>query len=798
MPTATTGRRHGSLATRAAGTGLGLVLSLGLVLIATGGSALGQADQGRTPAKKDSPLRTKPKDVTLTPSVSKAEAKPGETVTYKVSAKLNAHWHIYTYAKAQQGDGPRNTQFDFFDTAGLALAGDWTASRDPIRKKEPAFPQIDAVEFYEDEITWSIDLKVPDDATPGPRTLRCQASYQICDASKCSFPGRWTLPDVVVNVVGSNAQAAAVVATAKAVPVSDSTTTGSAQPKKKDTPAALKPKSVRWTTALDPNEAKPGQTVTYKVTAQVDPGYHIYDYVKEQPAQGPAYTQFDLFDTAGLNPAGDWTPDQPPQVKEEPAFNNMVVSFFEGSVTWSIPLKVPDSAPAGPKTVRCQAAYQICDATSCSPAGQWTLPDASLNVLKVATSVAVAPATPPAVTPKPAEITPNVAALPPPAEAPKRAVSEVEQTAQQGIIPLMIASALGGLLALVMPCVWPMVPITVNFFVKQGQKNKGKTTGLAIIYCLAIIGVFTSVGVLCSFFLSATALPRLANNPWLNFFVAGLFFAFGLSLLGLFEIRLPNFLLNASAQGESRGGLVGVMFMALTLTITSFTCTFPVVGGLLVMASTGQFFYPIIGLATFSTVLALPFFLLALSPGMLSKMPKSGDWMNAVKVVGGLIEIGAAFKFLNTAELYFVTPEDAWINAPFILTAWVVLAAVCGFYLLGFFRTDHDHEEIKIGPGRMIVGTSFLGLALFLAPALFGRPPQNPIWGRLVGLLPPDVSRLSAPTGARAARSSPRRSTPPRTTRRSRSARKNASTASGGASATRKRWSGPGPRTSPC
>jgi thiol:disulfide interchange protein DsbD len=302
-----------------------------------------------------------------------------------------------------------------------------------------------------------------------------------------------------------------------------------------------------------------------------------------------------------------------------------------------------------------------------------------------------------------------------------------------------------------------MVPITVNFFVKQGEKTKRKPTGLAIAYCLAIVGVFTAVGVLCSFFVSAAALPRLANNPWLNFAVAGLFLAFGLSLLGLFEIRLPSALLNASARGESRGGLIGVMFMALTLTITSFTCTFPVVGGLLVMAARGEFFYPIIGLATFATVLALPFFLLALAPGLLSSLPRSGDWMNAVKVVGGLIEIGAALKFLNTAELAFVTPENAWCDAHFVLTAWIALAAVCGFYLLGFFRTDQDQGEIKVGVGRLILGTSFLGLALFLAPALFGHPPQSLIWDRLVvGLLPPDAISdfSSAPTGPTALASS--------------------------------------------
>ena len=203
--------------------------------------------------------------------------------------------------------------------------------------------------------------------------------------------------------------------------------------------------------------------------------------------------------------------------------------------------------------------------------------------------------------------------------------------------------------------------------------------------------------------------------------------------------------MNASAQGESKGGLVGVIFMALTLTITSFTCTFPVVGGLLVMAAGGNFFYPIVGLATFAAVIALPFFLLALSPGLISKMPRSGDWMNAVKVVGGLVEIGAALKFVNTAELAWVSSENAWFDAQVVLTAWVVLAAVCGIYLLGLFRTDHDHDEVKVGPGRLVFGAMFLGLALYMSPALFGRPPVGLVWDRLIaGILPPDADELTA------------------------------------------------------
>ncbi len=310
-----------------------------------------------------------------------------------------------------------------------------------------------------------------------------------------------------------------------------------------------------------------------------------------------------------------------------------------------------------------------------------------------------------------------------------------------------------------MPCVWPMIPVTVNFFVKQGQKKNGSTDRpgdrlLPVDHPHLHGGRPAVLGLLRrGVALEAGATTRGSTSAWRR-----LFLVFGLSLLGLFEIRLPNFLLNASAQGESKGGMIGVMFMALTLTITSFTCTFPVVGGLLVMAAGGDLIYPVIGLATFASVLAFPFLLLALSPGLLAKMPKSGDWMNTVKVVGGLVEIGAAFKFINTAECVFVVPSEAWFNAYTVLTIWVVMALICGIYLLGLFRTDHDYEEVKVGPGRIVGGWLFLSLALFLAPALFGRPPaEQGLVSWSSASCRPTRATCKAPVGlAEAARPSPR------------------------------------------
>jgi thiol:disulfide interchange protein DsbD len=701
------------------------------------------------PAKKDSPAATRPKEATLSVKVAPAEAKPGDTVTLTVTAEVALGWHIYAYSKTQPDDGPRVTQFDLFDTAGLVPRGDWTASPPPVEKKEPAFPSLPFVSFHEGEVSWSIPLAVPADATPGKKAIRVQAGYQVCSDQNCSFPGQWTLPAAELTVVAAPGAAARDEKVAQAgaePPVAAS----SLQPAKKDSSARIKPKAATLTASIEPKEAKAGAGVSFKVTAKLSPKWHIYTYAKKPAEPGP--TWFDFFDPAGFGIMGDWTASKEPHKPDSQAKGAPPLDYFEDEVTWSIPLVVPPGAEPGKRVLRVQAGYMVCNESNCSIPGQWTLPDVEFTVLPGGL-----PAQPPSTCINPAAQdllalrSGSTSSSDPPATTsapgPGSNKSDVERESERGLIPFLLTCALGGLIALAMPCVWPMVPITVNFFVKQGQKKSGATTGLAIAYCLAIIGVFTAVGLLCSIFFGAASLSSLANNPWLNFAVAGLFLAFGLSLLGLFEIRLPNFLLNASAQGEGRGGIVGVMFMALTLTITSFTCTFPVVGGLLVMAANGNYLYPIIGMATFAAVLATPFFLLALSPGLLAKVPKSGDWMNAVKVVGGLVEIGAAFKFINQAEVAFVVPRDAYFNAYTVLAIWVVLALVCGIYLLGLFRTDHDHDAVKVGPGRMILGSAFLFLTLFMAPALFGRPPQSRLWYMIVGLLPADAGDLRAPTG---------------------------------------------------
>ncbi|WP_152051337.1 thioredoxin family protein [Tautonia marina] len=709
------------------------------------------------PERRDSPAPLQPKEAAFTTAVEPVEARPGEVVNYQVKVTLAPTWHIYAISDTiPEGVAAVPTRFDLFGLSGLEPAGDWTSDREAHVPEEVS--GVLAYDYFEDEVTWTLPLRVPADAAPGERTLRTQIQFQLCDPKSCKPPTRLTLPPVTLTVLegdGSTPSPAPESNPAEpassAAPAAEPTTSASAaqddaQPERRDSPPVLQPKEAQFKTTIEPVEARPGEIVNYQVAVTLDPTWHIYaisDTIPEGVAAVP--TRFDLFGLSGLEPAGDWTSDREAHVPEEVS-GVLAYDYFEDEVTWTLPLRVPADAAPGERTLRTQIQFQLCDPKSCKPPTRLTLPSVTLTVLEGdgSTPAPTLASTPSTASPTASDASAETTAEPI-ASSPGVATGELAEKLDQGLLSFMAWSALGGLVALLMPCVWPMVPITVNFFVKQGQMRKDRsTTGLAVTYCVAIIGVFTLVGVLFSAFFGAASLSQLANAAWLNLLVAGLFIAFGLSLLGVFEIRLPNFLLNASAQGEARGGMVGVMFMALTLTITSFTCTFPVVGALLVLAAGGSYLYPVIGLATFATVLALPFFLLALAPGLLQSMPKSGDWMNAVKVVGGLIEIGAAFKFLNTAEISLgANPENAWLDAQVLLATWVIIAVVCGLYLLGMFKTNHDHGEVQVGAGRILFGTLFLGLGLYFSPALFGYPPKSKIYDRVVvGLLPADADEM--------------------------------------------------------
>jgi thiol:disulfide interchange protein DsbD len=232
--------------------------------------------------------------------------------------------------------------------------------------------------------------------------------------------------------------------------------------------------------------------------------------------------------------------------------------------------------------------------------------------------------------------------------------------------------------------------------------------------------------------LGAAGANQIASNPWINLFIAALFVYFAFSLFGQYEIQLPSSLRQFSVQQEDRGGVMGILFMALTFTLTSFTCTVQFVGLLLVAASQGEYFWPVLGMITFSTAFASPFFFLALFPQYLAKLPKSGGWLNSVKVTMGFLELGAAMKFLSNSDLVW---QWGIFTKQVVLAVWVIISIMMGLYLLGKIKLPHDSDIDFISVPRLVLSIVFISFGLYLSGGLFGRP----IHGLIDSYLPPVI-----------------------------------------------------------
>ena len=316
---------------------------------------------------------------------------------------------------------------------------------------------------------------------------------------------------------------------------------------------------------------------------------------------------------------------------------------------------------------------------------------------------------------------------------------------------LWLAISLGAL-SLLTPCVFPMIPITVSYFTKNAAGSRTKSIRLALVYSAGIIATFTLLGMLLAVFVGAAGINLFAANPWVNLAIAGVFLFFAFNLFGFYEISVPSGLVNKldsltrSKEGQG-SAYVGALLMGLTFTITSFTCTSPFVGTILVSTSQGDWQMPLLGMLAFSTVFALPFFVLALAPQLVSQLPKSGGWLNSVKVVMGFLEVAAALKFLSNVDLVWTTKffsEPGSINYGTILSReavlalWVLIALLIASYVLGFFKFKMDSPVKKIGPARILVATGFLLLSVYLTLGFFG-------WklGELESFLPPKNAKSS-------------------------------------------------------
>jgi thiol:disulfide interchange protein DsbD len=459
---------------------------------------------------------------------------------------------------------------------------------------------------------------------------------------------------------------------------------------------------VQWTLSPESTTAPPGGTAVFKLTAKMEPGWHIY--ALNTPEGGP--TPMTVKVTPAVPAVSAIRLFQPkPVTKLDPNFN-MNVETFEGDLTLIAALDLVQDA-SGALDVPLLLRFQACTERECLPR-KLTLA-AKVNVDANAQSAALD---------LPAGYSEFSGSAPKAASAETQAPVQ-KQAAEEGVAAFLAVAFGFGLAAIFTPCVFPMIPITLSFFLNKPGVTRGESLKQAVIFCLGIVVLFTGMGFAVTAALGPFGVVQIGSNPWVNAFITLVFIVFGLSLLGAFEITLPSGLLTKMNQASDRGGMIGTLLMGLTFSLTSFACVGPFVGTLLAGSVQRGGVQPVLGMATFASGLALPFFILALFPSYLQRMPRSGGWLMRVKVVLGFIILAAALKYLSSVDQ--VLQWNVLTRERF-LAAWVVLFALPGLYLLGFLRMEGIKSDETLGVGRTVAGAAFLIFSIALIPGMFGAP----------------------------------------------------------------------------
>lgn len=483
---------------------------------------------------------------------------------------------------------------------------------------------------------------------------------------------------------------------------------------------------VKWKSAIKMTDATNG-VVTF--TATVDAGWHVYG--THLPSGGPEPTSVQ-WNNQGVKLVGGLTPSKAAHKQHDETFD-MDLSWWTGSVTLSQKFTVTAKEYKIEGSIR----YMACDDENCTPpksesfSFKGTAAQAPVAETVQAPIASATPADTAATIAQPvaavgaadsAVASPTHDQLWAPVTAIEGDNADVEDIADRSLWYIFWACFLGGLLALLTPCVWPMIPMTVSFFLKKsGSRAKAITN--ATTYGLSIIIIFLLLGICFTVLFGASAMNALATSAWCNLLFFALLVIFAISFFGAFEITLPQSLSNKMDSTASKTtGMLSIFFMAATLVIVSFSCTGPIIGTLLVeAASRGSVMGPVVGMTGFAIALAIPFTVFALFPTMLKKMPKSGGWLNTVKVVLGFIELALSLKFLSVADLAY-----GWriLDRETFIALWIAIFGVMGLYLLGMFRFKSDGEPKSPGIGvmRFFLALVSLSFTAYLVPGLWGAP----------------------------------------------------------------------------
>jgi len=461
---------------------------------------------------------------------------------------------------------------------------------------------------------------------------------------------------------------------------------------------AQAPNQVKWSLTLEPASAAPGSKVLAHLEGAIDAGWHVYSMTTAAAIP----TTIKVAPNAAVEMEKVRVFQAPPKKAFDQNFN-LETETYEGAARFVIELQLKPDATAGPSEISAEVRYQTCNDRLCIPPVRRTA-SASLTIDPAAR--AAAPAIPAGFVKFTGPPKGRVAATTPgPAT-----------TDAQSLGTFLLVAFGFGLAAIFTPCVFPMIPITMSYFLNR-QGTRREAIFHAALFCLGIVVLFSGLGLLTTAILGPFGIVQLGSNPWVNGFIALVFLAFGVSLLGAVEITIPSSILTRLDRGAQSGGIAGTMLMGLTFALSSFACVGPFMGTLLAASVADGGARPPLGMVAFATGLALPFFLLALFPSYLKRLPKSGGWLARVKVVMGFIVLAAMLKFLVSVDQVL---QWGFLTRERFLAAWIVLFVMAGLYLLGFLRMEGISKDEPVGLGRLLVGMVLLIFSISLVPGMFG------------------------------------------------------------------------------
>ncbi len=604
----------------------------------------------------------------------------GNTADLVFSATIEEGWHVYaTELPSDMGPIPTSVTLDKsadFKALGAPKGGKYKTEFDPNFDMD--------LNFYDKEAIFRLPIER---ISSSDFVVTGYLTFMVCNDEMCLPP-----EDLDLSMKVQGAQAGRE---------------GEAKGKPALAPISIQPiaeseilEPVKWTFLV---ESETDSTATIVAEADIEMPWHLYSVNIDIDDDGPLPTEMVFEEIEGYSLVGK-PAETKPKTEYDPVFD-MEIDYFENEARFTQVIRKESTQPI---RLKGYVNYMVCDESKCI----MEQADFSLS-LKAGSG------------------------NPDSSSSSDEVVGEKGSDDERSYLGIFLIAFFSGFAALLTPCVFPMIPMTVSFFTKQ-SKTKAEGIKNSIIYGVSIIVIYVVLGVVVTAIFGASVLSELSTDPWFNLVFFALLIVFAISFLGAFEITLPNSWISKADSKADKGGLIGIFFMAFVLALVSFSCTGPIVGTLIVEAASIGGTAPVIGMLGFSLAIALPFGLFAAFPGWMNSLPKSGGWLNSVKVVLGFLELALAFKFLSNADMVL---QLHYLEREVFIAIWIIIFGLLTMYLLGKLKLPHDSDLKFISVPRLLLAVLTGFFTVYMIPGLWGAPLK------LIAAFPPPLQYSESPMG---------------------------------------------------